>query len=111
MTSVLISPVAESSSGSPKTCQACQRQGEDLLLWVIVQPRSSRNAIGDIHDSKLRIRLTAAPVDGKANQALIKLLGKSFGVAASQISIEKGDTSKTKRVRVCSPKILPQFLK
>lgn len=103
--------MADSSSGNPKTSQSWQWQGDDLLLWVIVQPRSSCNAIGDIHDDRLRIRLTAAPVDGKANQALIKLLSKSFGVAASQITIEKGDTSKTKRVRVCCPKTLPQFLK
>lgn len=87
-----------------------QWQGDDLLLWITVQPRASRNEIGDIHDQKLRIRLTAAPVDGKANQSLIKLLSKTFGVAASQILIEKGETSKTKRVRICCPKTLPQVL-
>lgn len=99
--------LAESSSGK----QTFQWQDEDLLLWVSVQPRSSRNALADIHDQKLRIRLTAAPVDGKANQSLIKLLSKTFGVSASQVIIEKGETSKTKRIRICSPKTLPDIVK
>lgn len=99
--------MAESSFGN----QAFQWQGEDLLLWVTVIPRSSRNTVDDIHDQKFRVRLTAAPVDGKANQALTKLLSKTFGVSASQITIEKGETSKTKRIRIHSPKILPQIIK
>lgn len=106
--------MAKSSSGNfsnSSNSQFCQWQGEDLLVWINVQPRSSRNAIEDIHDDRLRVRLTVAPTGGKANQALKKLLAKSFGVSVSQVSIEKGETSKAKRVRISRPKFLPEILK
>jgi len=82
-----------------------------LILRIRVQARSSIDSIIGINNGHLRIKLTVAPVDGKANQSLIKLLGKSFGVPVSQVCIEKGDTSKSKRVRIRSPKILPEIIK
>ena len=99
--------MAESSCGEVPW----QWSGEDLVLRISVQPRSSVNAISGIHNGHLRVRLTAAPVDGKANQSLTRLLSKSFGVPPSQIAIEKGETSKLKRVRILSPKILPEIIK
>jgi len=99
--------LAESSSGD----RFYTWEDRDLLLNISVQPRSSRNSISGIHNNRLRIKLTAAPVDGRANQALIKLLGKAFAVPGGQISIEKGENSKSKRVRIRAPKLLPEFLK
>lgn len=107
MTWVRESPLAESSSGE----KVYEWVGDDLLLQISVQPRSSSNSISGIHNNRLRIKLTAAPVDGKANQALIKFLSKLFSVPIRQISIEKGETAKTKRVRICSPKNIPDLLK
>lgn len=100
-------PLAASSSGD----QPFHWEGDDLLLNISVQPRSSQNVISGIRNGHIRIKLTSAPVEGKANQALIKLLSKAFGVALSQVSIEKGETSKSKRIRIQSPKILPDILK
>jgi hypothetical protein len=91
--------------------QAYRWDGDDLILRVSVQPRSSINAITEINDHCVKIKLTSAPVDGKANQSLTKLLSKAFGVSASQISIEKGEISKTKRIRISTPKILPALIK
>jgi uncharacterized protein (TIGR00251 family) len=71
----------------------------DLLLWVTVQQ-------GD----RLRVRLAAPPVEGKANQALIALLSEMFKVPPSSLVIESGATAKTKRVRIKSPRILPDFI-
>ncbi len=99
--------LAESSCGD----LPYQWSGDDLLLRINVQPRSSINSITGVHNGELRVKLTAAPVDGKANQSLTKLLSKAFGVPASQVCIEKGDTSKSKRVRIRSPKILPEIIK
>jgi uncharacterized protein (TIGR00251 family) len=48
----------------------------------------------------LKLRIAAPPVDGAANEEVIKLLAKSFEVAKSAVSIVSGTTSKTKRVRV-----------
>lgn len=99
--------MAESSSGE----LPFQWSGNELILRISVQPRASINSISGVHNGHLRVKLTAAPVDGKANQALIKLLSKTFGVSVSQISIEKGESSKAKRVRIRSPKILPEIIK
>lgn len=95
-----------SSSGNP----LYQWVGDDLLLQISVQPRSSSNSISGTHNNQLRVKLTAAPVDGKANQALIKLLSKTFAVPARQISIEKGENARSKRVCIRSPKNIPDFL-
>jgi len=99
--------LAESSSGD----RACQWVGDDLLIQISVQPRASSNAISGIHNNQLRIKLTAVPVEGKANQALIKLLSKTFAVPARQISIEKGENARSKRIRIRSPKVIPDILK
>ena len=85
--------------------------GEDLLLSVIVQPRASNNAIIGVHGDQLKVRLTAAPIEGKANQALIDLLGKTFAVPQSRVYVEKGHNSRIKLVRIKQPKTLPDFIK
>lgn len=100
----------KSSCGNSSDDSPCQWIGEDLLLHVKVLPRSSREAIVGIRDNLLLIKLTAPPVDGKANQALIKFLSKSFAVPQSRISIEKGEASKTKRIRICAPRALPSAI-
>lgn len=70
-------------------------------LAVYVRPKGSENAVLGFESSasgkaELSVRLKASPVDGKANEALIKLLAKEFGVAKSCISIKTGQTSRHK---------------
>ncbi|WP_455209398.1 DUF167 domain-containing protein [Kaarinaea lacus] len=85
--------------------------GEDLILSIVVQPRASNNALVGIHGAHIKVRLTAPPVEGKANQMLIKQLAQWFEVPASRIFISQGDTSKRKIVRIQQPKHLPEFIK
>ena len=80
-----------------------QWQGDDLLLSVREQPGASRNEITRLVDHLLRIRLTARPVDGKANTALCRFIAKTFDVSSSQVSLIKGDHSRQKRVLICQP--------
>lgn len=63
-------------------------------------PRASKNEIQGIYDGALKIRLTTPPVDGKANQALIKFLSKTLKISKSQIKLTHGDTSRRKTVRI-----------
>lgn len=63
-------------------------------------PRASRNAIGGVRDGVLQVRVTAAPVDGAANRALVELLGEALRVGGSAIRIESGATSSRKRLSV-----------
>ena len=70
-------------------------------LTVRVQPRASNNAVvGHTSDGVLRIRVTASPVDGAANDAVCRLLAKTLGVPRSTITITRGATSRNKVISV-----------
>jgi hypothetical protein len=56
--------------------------------------------VGEMADGTLKVKLTAAPVDGEANKELIKLLSKEWGVPKSNINIIKGLTSRNKIVGI-----------
>jgi uncharacterized protein (TIGR00251 family) len=69
-------------------------------LVARLTPRSSRDRILGREEGILRISLTAPPVDDQANQSLVRFLAKSLGVSASDVSIERGRTSRLKTVAV-----------
>lgn len=70
-------------------------------IKIKVIPRSSRNEIvGAMSDGTLKIKLTAPPVDGKANEALIKLLSDHYNIPKSKIKIVSGLTSKNKTIEI-----------
>jgi uncharacterized protein len=70
------------------------------MLRVRLQPRASRNEIAGERDGAIVVRVTAAPVDGKANAALCKLIAKRLGVAPSRVSVVRGERSRDKVLRV-----------
>jgi len=82
-------------------------KGKTLHLRCQLQPRAARDEIVGIHDDRLKVRITAAPVDGKANAHLIKFLAKQFGVPKNQVAIESGETSRQKSVSITEPRRLP----
>ncbi len=86
-------------------------EGDDLLLDCRLQPKASKDEIVGPMDSQLKIRITAPPVDGKANQHLIQFLAKTFKVSKSSVRIEKGELGRSKRVRICAPVQIPAKLK
>lgn len=65
--------------------------GEDLLLDCHLQPNASQDEFAGLHGGRLKIRLTAPPLEGKANAQLLAFIGKAFGVAKSQVRLESGD--------------------
>lgn len=67
---------------------------------VRVAPRSSRESLLGVHDGALKIALTAPPVDGEANAALVAFLAGALGVAKKQVRIVRGQTQKTKLLEV-----------
>jgi uncharacterized protein (TIGR00251 family) len=77
-----------------------RESGDGVVFAVRVKPRASRDAIGGVWDGALVVRLTAPPVEGAANAALARLLGRALGVAPSAVRIVGGATSRTKRVAV-----------
>ena len=79
-------------------------------LDVLVQPRASRAKLGPIHDGRLKVAVTAPPVDGEANAAVIELLAKQLGVARSAVEVIAGMSSRRKTVRIASPRALIEKL-
>ena len=73
---------------------------EGLTLRVRVQPRASRDAIGGEREGALVVRLTAPPVEGKANEALARFLGRALGVPPSAVRVVQGASGRDKRVAV-----------
>ncbi len=71
-----------------------------MTLKVRVRPRASRNAIAGEREGALVVRLVAPPVEGAANEALARFLGKALGVAPSAVRIVAGATGRDKLVAV-----------
>jgi len=84
--------------------------GADLVLACHLQPKASRDEFAGRHGERLKIRLTAPPLEGKANAQLLAFLGTAFGVAKSQVRLESGELSRQKRVRIHAPQQLPAEL-
>ncbi|MBW4496598.1 MAG: YggU family protein [Oscillatoria princeps RMCB-10] len=72
------------------------------LIKVKVKPNSKQQTITEEPDGSLTVQLKSPPVDGKANEELIKLLAQKFDVPKSQIRIKSGLSSKHKVVEVLS---------
>lgn len=84
-----------------------QESEEGVILRLHVQPGAKRTAIAGMHGDAVKLRLAAPAVDGKANRALIAFLAMAFDVPGSQVEIIGGETSRSKRVRVRSPRKRP----
>lgn len=84
--------------------------GADLVLQVHVQPRASREGLVGVTPHGLRVRLTSAPADGAANEALRTLFSAEFAVPRADVVLERGATGRHKQVRVRSPRRLPAQL-
>lgn len=81
-----------------------------LTLFCHLQPKASCDEFAGQHGDRLKIRITAPPVDGKANAHLIAFLATQFGVAKQAVSIVSGDSGRQKTVRIENPKQLPAAL-
>ncbi|MCX7065898.1 MAG: DUF167 domain-containing protein [Proteobacteria bacterium] len=87
-----------------------RQDGHDLLLACKVQPRATHNAFGEVRDGELVVKLHAPPVDGKANDGLVRFLAEIFGVASSRVRIERGNHSRHKVIRIERMRELPAEL-
>jgi len=72
--------------------------GIDVRVRAV--PRASKNEIQGLYDNALKIRLTTPPVDGKANQALVKFISKKLNLSKSHIQLIQGATSRQKTLRI-----------
>jgi uncharacterized protein len=71
-----------------------------ISFTVRVQPWASREEIAGEYQDSLKIRLTAPPVDDRANEALLRMLASRLNVPVSAVRIAAGEHSRTKRVEI-----------
>jgi len=71
-----------------------------MRLYIKVIPRSSKNEVIQVSEGEYKVKLTAPPVDGKANEALVEILSDYFKVAKSNIQIVGGKSARTKIVDI-----------
>lgn len=73
---------------------------KEIILKVYLQPKSSKNEIVSPYRDGIKVKVTAPPVEGKANEALIRFLSKKIGISPSCIEILKGHHCREKIIRI-----------
>jgi hypothetical protein len=73
-----------------------------VTIDILVQPRASREKIGPMHDGRIKIAVTAPPVDGEANAAVIALLARQLGIPRGNIEVVAGASSRRKTLRIAN---------
>jgi len=79
---------------------ALRHDGERISFTIRVTPRASANVVGGERDGALLVRVSAPPVEGKANDAVVALLAQGLGLPKSAVRVERGGATRTKRVSV-----------
>src|SRR5215467_13054507 len=77
-----------------------KESAKGIVFAVKVQPRARQNAIAGVVGDMLKLALTAPPVDGRANQAVIEFLAELLEIPRSSVTITSGETSRSKVVRI-----------
>jgi len=87
------------------------REGDNLKILIYVQPGAKSTEIVGIHDCALKIRLNAPPIDGRANDVLLKFLAKQFLVPVSNVKLIHGEKNRKKKFLIFRSEIDPESLK
>lgn len=82
----------------------------DLLLEVAAQPGAKRNEILGLHGERLKVRIHAPPLEGRANSMLIEFFSDCFAVPKNRITIEQGEQGRQKRIRIRAVTTIPTAL-
>ena len=85
-----------------------RRDGEVLSLTLHVQPGAKRTEIAGLHGEALKIRLAAPPIEGRANEALLRFIANTFEVSLRQVELKQGGQSRHKVVMVTGSKVAPE---
>jgi hypothetical protein len=86
-----------------------RRTADGWTLAVHVQPGAKRSAVAGLHGDRLKIRIAAPALDGRANDALVAFVAAALGIARSRVVVAKGAQSREKLLAVagnCDPPLL-----
>ena len=74
--------------------------GDTLVLHIFLQPRASQIEWAGRHNGRIRLRVTAAPVDNQANRECMKFISKSLKTAKTNVKVVRGQTSRFNTVEI-----------
>lgn len=81
-----------------------------LMLQIHVQPNAKKTEIVGLHGEALKVKLQAPPVEGQANQALMKFFAKCFAIPIKQVLLVRGETSRQKTLALFGTTRAPETL-
>ena len=87
-----------------------RRNGENITLTLHVQPGAKKTTVAGLHGEALKIRLAAPPVEGRANEALLRFIADFFKVPLRDVELKQGEQSRHKRVEVRGSAVDPNSL-
>jgi uncharacterized protein len=87
-----------------------RRNGEALVLVLHVQPGAKRSEVVGLHGDALKIRLAAPPIEGRANEALVRFIAEMFDVPLRQVELLRGGQSRHKQVQISGSSVAPEGL-
>ena len=87
-----------------------RRNGDVLTLTLHIQPGAKRTEAAGLHGEALKIRLAAPPIEGRANEALLKFVAQAFDVPVRQVELKQGGQSRHKVVAVTGSRVAPEIL-
>lgn len=82
-----------------------EESASGVRFRVRVQPRASETGIAGAHGDAIRVRIAAPPVDGAANEELVRFLAKKLGVPRAAVSIVSGDSGRDKLIEVSGARV------
>lgn len=87
-----------------------KRENDTVIVNIYVQPNAKRTEMVGFHGDALKIRLASQPIDGRANDALLKYVAQLFDVPLRQVELHRGDKSRHKKIAIIGSKIEPPFI-
>lgn len=90
----------DTSTNAAKARNGLEIRGADCVLHIRIQPRSSREGIDGWRDGRLLVRVSAPPIDGAANDRLVRVLAHALGVPKAHVSLLRGPKSRDKEVLI-----------
>lgn len=87
-----------------------RRDGAAIILTLHVQPGAKHSEIAGLHGDALKIRLAAPPIEGRANEALLKFIAEKFDVPLRNVELLRGAQSRHKLVKITESAVAPERL-
>jgi hypothetical protein len=87
------------AAGEPIT-KPVEQSADGVLVRIRVQPRASRAEVVGLHGDRVRVRISAPPVEGRANDELIRLMAQQLDLPQSSIWLVSGATSRSKTIMI-----------